>query len=188
MTPDDRYIDYKLFEVVASNVVMSLDFAAKSDEALEKMLLDGKDQLETAFSVAKVAWLLNRPSQAIRILEDLIQKRGNEKSGQEFNLPVNVLGNYWIATIARQYGDAERAKKAYDDILKQVVGDEKLIGQTVYCYLSKAEFEAVGLKQKNVALKTLGKIKTMSSPFGRGQDKEWNVFQECDKLCILRGR
>lgn len=175
---EDRYIDYKLFEGVASNVAISLDFATKAVEAMDRMQSEGKDKLTTAFVGAKVSWLVNRPSKSILLLEDIVRKYGKERSGQGFNLPVSIVGNYWIATIARHFGDAERAQEAYDDILEETLGNETLMGQTVYCYLYKAELEAVMLKRKDLALETLGKIKKMHSPFGQGQEDAWNIFQE----------
>ena len=202
MVQSNYSFDRKLYKSVASNAVMSLNSGANSamDEALEKMLSEGKDKVYSSLIVAKIEWLLNRPDKAISILEDVIQRHGEENISQGFSMQVAILGNYWIGTISRQNGDAKRAKKAYDDIIAYVTQKPQYAGEKYFCYLYISEIESVMLKQKEEALETLTKIKKMPSPFGSGEEKErdtrnmervwWDMLQSWIdyQVAILNGK
>jgi TolA-binding protein len=189
MTPDDRYIDCKLFQGVASNTAMSLEFASKSDAALDKMLLESKDKISASFIAAKISWLLGRPSKAICILEDFIQNHGSSEVRKEGGLPVAVAAKFWLATIARHYGDTERAKKVYAEIVNAIDKDDVMDGLSVFCYLYIGEIESVMLgNQDNAvsAFQRVGKVKQPSSKDGKMM-KGWNICQEWAEyqtLCI----
>lgn len=177
MTAEEYYDDFKLFKALTSNVVVSLDAQFKCDKSSDDILLSAKNKVLAGFTSAKVAWLQNRPTKAINLLENLIQEHGKANSGQEFVPTVAIAGNYWIATIARHYGDGPRAQKAYADVLKDVLEDKKVSTLSVYCYLYEAEMESTLFMRKDLALEALEKIKKMP-PLTQKSDEGWEIFQE----------
>jgi hypothetical protein len=153
-------LEASVIQIVASNLLNSASNTVSDpavDAALDKMLAEGKNPIVSALIVAKMEWLLNRPAKAISILEDLIQRHGEEGDGQGY-FPVVITGNYWIGTIARQNDDAQRAKKAYEDILAYVARKPRHEAEEQFCYQYISEIEAVMLNQKDAALETLMKI------------------------------
>lgn len=140
------------------------------------MLAEGKNKIVSSLIVAKMDWLLSRPAKAISILEDLIQKHGEESDGQSYKMPVAITANYWIGTIARQNNDGLRAKKAYENVLACAARhpEDHAIGHEAekqYCYQYIAEVEAGLLNQKEAALTTLMKIPKKLSRFEPGSEK-----------------
>ncbi len=173
-TEDERYLDFKRFQCVSSNAVNWLSYAAKCDEGINRMLIESKAEASSHFIAAKFAWIAGRSSKAIDILEKVIHDKGQSKAS-EFQLPVAVLGNFWIGTIARHFGDAGRAKKAYDDIVRSVEHDEKLRSNVALCYLYQAEVESSILDNRDAALKTLQRIGSITHQYNT---EDWILFQE----------
>jgi len=189
---DTNYIlDSNLYAVLASNVVKALNSEsnASADAALHKMLSEGVDKVTCSFIAAKMEWLLNRPARAISILEDVIQKHGDDEVYMAFPAPVAIKANFWIGTISRQNGDAKRALKAYDDILKYVGKKREYAGRKITCYQYIAEINATLLKQTNAAIDALAKIKQMPSPFEPEERDEWNIerAQVDYQIAVLKG-
>jgi hypothetical protein len=172
------------------------------------MLAEGKNAIVSSLIVAKMEWLLNRPAKAISILEDLIQKHGEENDGQSYIMPVGITANYWIGTIARQNGDAQRAKKAYEDVLAcaarhprdGAIGHE---AEKQFCYQYISEIEAVMLNENDAAIVTLTKIPKRPLRFKPGSKKakqfqkenpgeelNWDADQAWieHQIAILRGK
>jgi tetratricopeptide (TPR) repeat protein len=174
ITQDERYVDFKLFQNVSSNAVNWLSYASKCDEGIDRMLIESKDEVSSHFIAAKLSWLAGKPSRAVAILEKVIHNKGQSKA-PGFQMPVAILGNLWIGTICRHFGDAERAEKAYDDIVRSVEHDEKLRSNTAICYLYQAEIESSILGKKEAALKTLQCIGSITRQYNT---EEWKVFQE----------
>jgi hypothetical protein len=169
-------LEASVIQIVASNLLNSASNTVSDptvDAALDKMLAEGKNPIVSSLIVAKMDWLLNRPAKAIGILEDLVQKHGEESDGQGYIMPVGITANYWIGTIARQNGDAQRAKKAYEDVLAcaarhpqdNAIGHE---AEKQFCYQYISEIEAVMLNQKDAAIVTLMKIPQM--PLGHRKE------------------
>lgn len=194
-----------IIHLVALNVVSNSAPDPAVDTALEEMLAE--DKIPSSLIVAKMEWLLNRPDKAISILEDLIQRHGEESDhGYLGHNSVALTGNLWIGTIARENGDAKRAMKAYDDILDYVDKNPKYEGMKRICYLYIAEIEAVMLNQNGAAIETLQKNKiapVLSDPGGGGgkrakiynmylpgEDMNWNANNEWVdyQIAILHGK
>ena len=176
-----------LVHLVASSVASNSVPDPAVDAALDKML--SEDKVSSSLIVAKLEWLLNRPDKAISILEDLVQKHGEESDGQRYIMPVGITANYWIGTIARQKGDAQRAKKAYEDVLAcaarhpqdNAIGHE---AEKQFCYQYISEIQAVMLKQTNAAIETLMKIPQRPPRFEPGSEKalQFMLFSPGEEL------
>jgi hypothetical protein len=172
-------LEASVIQIVASNLLNSASNTVSDptvDAALDKMLAEGKNPIVSSLIVAKMDWLLNRPAKAIGILEGLVQKHGEESDGQSYIMPVGITANYWIGTIARQNGEAQRAKKAYEDVLAcaarhpqdGAIGHE---AEKQFCYQYISEIEAVMLNQKDAAIVTLMKIPKLPLRFKPGSKK-----------------
>jgi lipopolysaccharide biosynthesis regulator YciM len=171
--------DSVLFQALSSNVVAALNSTPNPavDAALDKMLAESKDKVASSFAVAKMEWLLNRPTKAISILEEVINKHGAETNMQWW-IKNTIVANLWIGSISRQYGDIQRATKAYSDILECVRTDEGLSGLAVYCYLYQAEIQGGISSNQDNAIKTLNAIKEIKSPIGQDRVEAWQIYQE----------
>jgi len=155
--------DRKLLGAVTSSAIASFRAMAECREGVTKMLEEYSDQVASRFIAAKVAWVFGRPSEAIGTLEDLITNKGGAMSRQ-FQLPVTIEGNFWVGTISRHFGDANRARTAYSEIVRRAESDQELRGLAVLCYLYQAEIEYQASGNKEPALALLGKAKSIEEP------------------------
>lgn len=175
--------DRKLLEPVVSSAVQSYRAMAESRAAAQKIIQDYSDPVAARFIAAKIAWLSGRPSEAIAVLEGLVEKYP-ESATREPGLPVIVSGNFWMATIARQYGDFTRAKRAYSDVERRVETDDKLSSLVTLCYLYEAEIEYEAMGNKEAALDLLEKAKAV--PLPQALQGRYNIFPDLLDFQILR--
>ena len=177
LAPDDRYIDYKLFEGISSNAVHSLYYMSQCRTSVEKMLRASSSEVSSSFIAAKMAWIFGRPSDAINILDRVVSKYGNA-TNEQFGERNSIVGNLWIGTISRHSGDVHRAQKSYEDIMASIKGDESSSGLSVFCYLYKAEIADAILGRRDIALENIKKIKTINAPLGQNAVRLWRIYQE----------
>ena len=194
----DYASDYRLFQGVVSNAMITFNSATNTasnlvlDAALDKLLVDSKDKVSASFTVARIEWLRNQPAKAISILEDVIRKHGQEDFNQGIIQPVNIAGNYWIGTISRQNGDAERAIKAYNDVIVCDSTNPKPAREEDSCHIYLSEIKAEILKQTNAALDELTKVKMAAAPAGSRQiskeDKDiWQSSMDW-QVALIKGK
>lgn len=153
---------------------------ASAVPARESYGQESTDKVAAAFVASKIAWVDNRPTNAVAVLEDVMQSHGKSTSF-EFGLPVSVLGNFWIGAISRHYGDMTRAQKAYSEITGQIAVDPQISSLVVICYLYQAEMEAQTPGHKEIAVDWLKKIKEIKPPADRNEGyaiyQEWADYQ-----------
>lgn len=175
-----KVVDYRLFETISSNATQALYYMMKCNESLIQLLAISPDKVTSAFIASKMAWVEGRPTDAIAILDNVIQNNGESNSFQ-FGLPVAVLGNFWIGAISRHFGDVTRAQKAYTDIGTQIASDPKIGSLIALVYLYQAEMEDQTLGHKSAAIASLKKIKEIKPPADRNSGyaiyQEWTDYQ-----------
>ena len=130
-------------------------------------LLLEQDQLSVKyyFIAAQSASLCENYQKAISILQYVIEKHPDEKAPC-FDLPVKIVGRLWLATVAKQSGDIDKAKNVYESILadmgalKMKQGRESI---AMICNLYLAEIESEQ-QNKDVALARLRSVKQPKLP------------------------
>ena len=82
---------------------------AECDRLADSLLSLEEPGVRSYLIAAQVANLREKPQKAISILEALISKHPDENA-VVMNLPVRIVGRFWIGTIARQSEDIAKAK------------------------------------------------------------------------------
>lgn len=166
---EKRLQAYKIEINIAKATVAWLQKQNKSDrlEATQQIdLLLEQDELgvKSSFVAAQAANLCGDSQKAISILEDVISKHPEDKA-PDMNLPVKIMGRFWVATIAKQSNDIPKAKSNYDLILEEATG--KIEGKEMLdtiCNLYLSEIASEHLRKKNKALAKLEKAKQTKRP------------------------
>lgn len=135
-------------------------------DQLTNLLLE-QDQLsvKSYFIAAQSASLCENYQKAISILQDVIEKHPDEKA-PVFDLPVKIVGRFWLATVAKQSGDIDKAKSVYEliltdmEALKMKQGGESI---AMICNLYLAEIESEQQNQ-DIALARLRSVKQPKLP------------------------
>jgi hypothetical protein len=140
----------------------------ESEQQIDLLLEQDKPSVKSYFVAAKAANLCGNDQKAISILEDVIVKHADAKA-PGVDLPVKILGRFWLATIAKQSGDIAKAKSAYDLILKDIDGIASKEYLAMVCNLYLSEIASEHLNKKDKALAKLEKAMQIKRP----AQKEW---------------
>ncbi len=180
---DKKESDYGLFDDVKKDAVESALAIAKCQKSAEKLMQEFSDPVSAAFIAAKAAWICGRSSDAICILDSMVQEHGREVN-KRWGAPNEVIADLWIGTMARQCGDARRANKAYERLLAAVTHDKSLNSTPEFVYLYEAELaETVDTEQ---ALELLNKVKHVQAPTEKDRALNWQILQEWSEYGITR--
>lgn len=167
----ERKICRDLCKTVVSWLIDGNDLAgAECDRLADSLLSLEEPSVKAYFIAAQVARLRQKPQKGIAILEEVILREPNEVLPQiAVNIPVKIIGYFWIASIAKQSGDIATANKAYETILQNLENTKNLEGKgalQITCNLYLAEIEFQHLKRKDLALARLEAIERVKKPVG----------------------
>jgi tetratricopeptide (TPR) repeat protein len=148
------------------------------DAAIEAILAQPGCSVDAYFAAAKIADLCGDGSKAIAILEDVVARHGSD-DGPGCLEPVNVVAYYWIARIARQWGDHRKATSAYEKILENSKNLASKDSNTFRSMLYLAEIASQELKDQTLAVNRLDKaIETIESMDRQKRTAEWDVCRD----------
>ena len=137
----------------------------EADQLIDLLLEQDQLRVESYFIAAQSASLCENYQKAISILQDVIEKYPDEKA-PGFDLPVKIVGRFWLATVAKQSGDIDKAKSVYESILADMEALEmKQGGESIamICNLYLAEIESEQ-QNKDIALARLRSVKQPKLP------------------------
>ncbi|MDH4240066.1 MAG: tetratricopeptide repeat protein [Phycisphaerae bacterium] len=135
------------------------------DRRIDLLLEQDQLSVKSYFIAAQSAGLCENYQKAISILQDVIEKHPDEKA-PGFDLPVKIVGRLWLATVAKQSGDIDKAKSVYESILSDMETLETKQGResiAMICNLYLAEIESKQ-QNKDVALARLRSVKQPKLP------------------------
>jgi hypothetical protein len=164
----------------------------KCAELVDSLLKLPELSIKGYFCAAVVFNILNQQQKAIETLETAITRYPDERAPIGVVMPAKVVGRFWIAELARQIGDIERAKETYETILKEVEKIEyegKENGLNL-CRLHLSEIELENLKRQDLALERLKSVKMNQEHIATPNKlydiyKDWAEFQQ---LKITKGK
>ena len=137
----------------------------EADQLITLLLEQDQLSIKSYFIAAQSASLCENYQKAISILQDAIEKHPEEK-GPGFDLPVKIVGRFWLATVAKQSRDIDKAKNVYESILTDMETLEmKKGGESIatICNLYLAEIESQQ-QNKDIALDRLRSVKQPKLP------------------------
>ena len=137
----------------------------EADQLIDLLLEQDELSIESYFIAAQSANLCENYQKAISILQDVIEKHPEEKA-PGLDLPVKIVGRFWLATVAKQSRDIDKAKSIYESVLKDMKTLEikqggKSIAMICNLYLAEIESEQ---QNKDVALARLRSVKQPKLP------------------------
>lgn len=138
---------------------------SRCEEFADQLLNLERPSIDSYFATAEVFYLRGKPQRAISILEDIIAKYPDQIFEMGGNLPVCVVGNFWIAKIAKESGDYEKALVAYQKALELHNFSENGEGFVAgMCIMYMSEIEEQQSKKTNVVLERLERVNEIRAP------------------------
>jgi len=137
----------------------------EADQLINLLLEQDQLSVKSYFIAAQSASLCENYQKAISILQDVIEKHPDEKAPR-FDLPVRIVGRLWLATVAKQSEDINKAKSVYELILTDMETLEMKQGKesiAMICNLYLAEIESEQQNQ-DIALARLRSVKQPKLP------------------------
>lgn len=190
---EERPIWGDLCKQAISFVIDSNEAASEECVRLADSLLKlPEPSVKGYFCAASALHLCNKSQRAIEILELAVEKYPKENAPIGTVKPAKIIGRFWIAGIAMQIGDTQRAKETYETILKEIEKTEYegKVNDLNICRLYLAEIELNNLKRKDMALERLKTVKIDKKQFKKPEEiydiyKDWAEFQQ---LKISKGK
>jgi tetratricopeptide (TPR) repeat protein len=137
----------------------------EGDQLIDLLFQQDQFSIKSYFIAAQSAGLCENYRKAISILQDVIEKHPEEKA-PGLDLPVKIVGRFWLATVAKQSGDIDKAKSVYELILTDMEtlhmkqGKESI---AMICNLYLAEIESEQ-QSNDIALARLRSVKQPKLP------------------------
>lgn len=165
-----RLQEFRLIKEIAKATVAWLQdqnepARLEADRRIDLLLEQDQLSVKYYFIAAQSASLCENYQKAISILQDVIEKHPDEKA-PGFDLPVKIVGRFWLATAAKQSRDIDKAKSVYELILTDMETLEMKQGResiAMICNLYLAEIESEQ-QNKNIALARLRSVKQPKLP------------------------